>query len=120
MVADGLCRSLVRRNLEGHELVTSEHLLGELRRTMERKFGVRASTLPFVRAYAARAKVVRTKTLERPASRDPDDDHVLATAVAARADAILTGDEDLLVLGNYEGTRILSPRQWLEGRLKMG
>jgi predicted nucleic acid-binding protein len=39
---------------------------------------------------------------------------VLATAVAGRADVILTGDDDLLVLGEYQGIRILSPRQFVE------
>jgi predicted nucleic acid-binding protein len=46
--------------------------------------------------------------------RDRDDDNVLATAVAGQADIILTGDDDLLVLGEYNGIRILSPRQFVE------
>ena len=46
--------------------------------------------------------------------RDPDDDMVLATAIAAQADLILTGDEDLLVLAEHGGIRILSPRQFVE------
>lgn len=48
------------------------------------------------------------------ASRDPYDDHVLACAVEARADVIVTGDNDLLTLGTFEGIRILTPRQFLE------
>jgi uncharacterized protein len=46
--------------------------------------------------------------------RDETDDVVLATAVAAEADAIVTGDQDLLVLGSYEGIDIVSPRSFLE------
>ena len=46
--------------------------------------------------------------------RDPDDDVVLACAVSARADYIVSGDKDLLVLNEFEGTPILSVAQTLE------
>jgi predicted nucleic acid-binding protein len=46
--------------------------------------------------------------------RDRDDDKVLETAVAGQADIILTGDRDLLILGEHNGIRILSPRQFVE------
>ncbi len=43
-----------------------------------------------------------------PSSRDPDDDHVLACALAAQADLIVSGDRDLLTLREYQGMPILS------------
>jgi predicted nucleic acid-binding protein len=49
-----------------------------------------------------------------PTSRDPDDDHVLAAAVAAHADAIVSGDKDLLVLGTFQGILILSPTEFIQ------
>lgn len=52
--------------------------------------------------------------LEKAVCRDPDDDLVLATAVAADANLIVTGDDDLLVLGAYEGIAVVSPRRLLE------
>lgn len=48
------------------------------------------------------------------ASRDPNDDHVLACAVEAKADFVVSGDNDLLTLGAFEGIRIVSPREFLE------
>ena len=45
--------------------------------------------------------------------RDPDDDHVIAAAVATKADAIVTGDKDLLVLGRYQDILIHSPKDFL-------
>jgi predicted nucleic acid-binding protein len=39
---------------------------------------------------------------------------VLATALAGKADVIVTGDEDLLVLKKFGGIRIVSPRQFLK------
>ena len=46
--------------------------------------------------------------------RDPDDLHVLVGAVGADADAIVTGDDDLLSLKIFEGIPILTVRQALE------
>jgi predicted nucleic acid-binding protein len=63
--------------------------------------------------------MVKPARLPKRVCRDPDDDEVLATALAARADIILTGDNDLLVLKTHEGIRILSPRQfveWMDGQ----
>ena len=40
--------------------------------------------------------------------RDPDDLHVLACAVAAQADVIVTGDKDLLTMVSFEGIPILT------------
>lgn len=47
------------------------------------------------------------------ASRDPDDDKVLETALAGQADCIVTGDGDLLALDPFEGVRILTAQGFL-------
>ncbi|CAH1090963.1 putative toxin-antitoxin system toxin component, PIN family [Candidatus Nitrotoga sp. 1052] len=44
-------------------------------------------------------------------SRDPDDDAVLACALAAQADFIVSGDADLLVLKQFQEIRIVTPDQ---------
>jgi predicted nucleic acid-binding protein len=46
--------------------------------------------------------------------RDPADDVVLAAAVEGRADNIVTGDDDLLVLGDFEGIAIVTHRSFLD------
>jgi putative PIN family toxin of toxin-antitoxin system len=48
------------------------------------------------------------------ASRDVDDDEFLALAVTGQADAIISGDRDLLDLVSYEGIPILTPAQFLQ------
>ena len=48
------------------------------------------------------------------ACRDPNDDKVLSLAVSGKADFIITGDNDLLVLHPFHGISIVTPRQFLE------
>jgi putative PIN family toxin of toxin-antitoxin system len=51
--------------------------------------------------------------LPQPVCRDPDDDHVLACALTAAADLIVSGDRDLLDLGAFGAIRILKPSEAL-------
>ena len=48
-----------------------------------------------------------------PVCRDPNDDHVIATAVAVNAEVIVTGDKDLLALSRYQSIRVLIARTFL-------
>jgi predicted nucleic acid-binding protein len=43
-----------------------------------------------------------------------EDDLILATAVSAKADYLVTGDSKLQQVGTYQGVAILSPRRFLE------
>jgi putative PIN family toxin of toxin-antitoxin system len=114
VVAEGLCRDIVRRRIKAHTLITSQPLLDELADTLRAKFSVEPGDLPLLAAYRDRAEVVQPAALSAPVCRDPDDDVVLATALAGMAQVIVSGDADLLTLSAYEGIRILSPRQFAE------
>ena len=47
------------------------------------------------------------------ACRDPDDDMVLETAIVGQANAIVTGDQDLLALHPFHGIPIIAPAGFL-------
>ncbi len=59
----------------------------------------------------------QAEIVEAPAipavSRDAKDDKFLATALAAGAEYLVTEDEDLLVIGEYEGVRIVDAATFL-------
>lgn len=59
-----------------------------------------------------RAEVVGLAEIP-PVSRDPADDKFLATAVAARADYLVTEDDDLLVLSEHHGVEIVTCQEFL-------
>jgi putative PIN family toxin of toxin-antitoxin system len=44
---------------------------------------------------------------------DPDDDKYVVAALEGRADFLVSGDEHLLALREYEGVRIVTPRAFL-------
>jgi hypothetical protein len=52
------------------------------------------------------AEVIEPPPLPQPVCRDPDDDQVLALAIAAKVELIVSGDNDLLSLGSFEGINI--------------
>lgn len=100
-------------------MVISEDLIAELARTISRtKFQTalaRSGTDPQQMLAEIRrlAEMIDPTPLPAPISRDPDDDNVLALAVAAQVDCIVSGDDDLLVLGAYVGIPIITPAQAL-------
>jgi putative PIN family toxin of toxin-antitoxin system len=96
-------------------LSTSVAMLAELAEVIARpKFAERIRTAglsaaALVQDYARLAEIVEPRSLAEPMSRDADDDIVLATALAAQADLIVSGDRDLLDLGTFRGVRIVTP-----------
>lgn len=66
------------------------------------------------RFRAACHEAVPARIIPPAELRDPDDVHVLACAVTAEADAIVTGDKDLLALKTFAGIPILKVREALE------
>jgi uncharacterized protein len=62
----------------------------------------------------ALAAIVVTPTETVTISRDPDDDRLIAAALEADADVIVSGDQALLTLGRIGHIQILTPREFLE------
>lgn len=95
-------------------LIASRMLLEEFGRTLRKPDLTarldRAGTTPaaVMQRFLASVVVVDAPPLPAPVCHDPDDDAILALAVAARAETIVNGDKDLLVLGSYADIPILS------------
>ena len=98
-------------------LSTSAALLAELAEVLQRpKFAqrlARANVTPhtLVFGYATLARLVVPAPIAPVIEADPDDDAVLACAVAAHAEVIVSGDSNLLVLESYEGISIITAAQ---------
>lgn len=80
---------------------------------LKRVDGGIASVRRFQREVLASAQIVEPHRRVH-AARDPADDKFLEAAIAGDARYIITGDQDLLVLGSFEGVSIVTPAQFLE------
>ena len=117
--AHGLSADLFRLVMTEHQILTGEVNLEEFRRVLGRRFRVPASEVaraePELREQTIIPKPRETLALE---IRDDDDAWVLTSAVVGEADALVTGDKDLLDVAEAAPLPILSPRdcwQWLLG-----
>jgi uncharacterized protein len=102
-------------------LCVSPAVLAEFQDVVERhKFrkrleGTDRTAQELISLFRAAAVVVEDRAIPFPCNlRDPDDVHVLACAVVAGADAIVTGDDDLLSMKIFEGIPVVTVRQALE------
>ena len=101
------------------ELFTSRTLLDELAATLAKKklakpvLATRLTADQMLQNYRRLVTRVTARQLDQPISRDADDDAVLACALAAGANLIVSGDDDLLVLKHFQGIPIATPAQAL-------
>ena len=93
----------------------STPMLDELREALARpKFAARfdqlaSSPSEVMAAVAGLVTLVAESRIEPVIRRDPDDDKVLACAVSADADFVISGDRHLLELLSYRGIRVVTP-----------
>jgi len=112
VLSNGKCADVVRHCMAKNILTTSLPLMDELREKLEKKFKLPGVAERTVNALQRDCRVVEPAPLPIPVCRDPDDDVVLATAVAGSCDLIVTGDRDLLVLKSYQGIEIVTPGEF--------
>lgn len=100
---------------------TSSFLLQELSEVLSRpKFYQRIQTVieetpeSLVNNYRNLVKIVEIYQVEKIVINDPDDDQVLACAISANADYIISGDRDLLTLKLYQNIPIVTAREFMK------
>jgi len=109
-IAHGVCTDVFEHCVRRHVLVTSQAMLGEFRRVMVNSFHYSPRQIQqATQLLRSRAVLVTSANLETRICRDPDDDVVLATAIAGDAACIITGDQDLLVIQHFRGVAIVRP-----------
>ena len=112
---DGLLVEIWRHARKGtYELFVSLHIISEVARVLREDFGweerrLRARIKRLVRV----GKIVTYTTLPDVIREDPNDNHILACALAGKANLIVSRDLDLLRLKQYEAIGIMSPIDFL-------
>jgi predicted nucleic acid-binding protein len=106
----GLCADLLELVVEDHQLQTGEVVISELREVLRKKFHARADAISraqsFLRDYHVEPLPQKLLDLQL---KDRSDLLVVASALNACAEILVTGDGEILRL-KTERLRILSPR----------
>jgi uncharacterized protein len=111
----GLCADVLREILSSHQIVVSAPLLGEFRRILLDKFRVpKAVVEEAVQVFGRDATVGRSVPLPDLFIQDEADRVILETALGGQAELFVTGDKELLKLGQIGAMRIVSPREFWE------
>jgi predicted nucleic acid-binding protein len=99
--------------LAGDHLVLSEHIFQELTRHGTGELnGSPEKVDGSVHELRRCCEMVIPASVSLEAFEYPHDIPVLGTAVAGRADLLVTGDRQLLALGRFESIPIVSPREF--------
>lgn len=121
LISHGVCSELVEHCAINHVVILSPFILDELKYGLERKFGYSATeSESVVRVLTDRFTMVSPEPLPAAICRDPDDDGIIATAIAGNCLCVVTGDQDLLDLKRTGGIDMVAPsRFWsYEGEVR--
>lgn len=89
-------------------LISSPAIIKELASILRQTFAWQeAAVQGTLRLTVRKAEVVNPTSIPDAVPHDPDDNHIIACALAGHADLIVTGDKDLLQLKEYRGIPIV-------------
>jgi putative PIN family toxin of toxin-antitoxin system len=112
----GKPRQLLQLAIDGVvHVAISDAIMQEVLRVMREKFHATPEDLQEAQAIIADCteRVVPTEALD-VVKDDPDDNRIVECAVASRSDCIVTGDNDLLRLGEYGGIKMIRVNDFLQ------
>ena len=112
----GRAEAALLRIIEEHDqLLLSKPILDELLGVLARKFSRDAEELARTALLLSELALTVRPRQKLHVVKDEPDNRVLECALAGRADAIVTGDKELLALGEFRGVRVISLRDYLGG-----
>ena len=112
-VTHGACNELFVHCMTSHHVYTSDFALNELSRTLAKKFKYPPDEIEQTKKIILSGAMIASEApLTHAVSKDKDDDHIIAAAIKADVDCIISGDRDLLTLKKAHGIPIISPRDF--------
>jgi len=116
---DGVPNKILRLAGPNYQLFICQEIMEETKEVLLRPRIRRRIPLPedsinaFLSAIQSVAAVIEDLPSIHVIDDDPDDNIILACAIKADADYLVSGDIHLKQLGRYEGIRIVSPSEFL-------
>jgi putative PIN family toxin of toxin-antitoxin system len=119
--ARGLSNSVFELCLDKFEVIIGGYIINEISKKLTEKIKIPKERvneiIDFLRVYCT---IADYKSFKKSICRDKKDDEIIALAKCSNSKYIVTGDKDLLVLINFEGIKIINPRQLWEITKDMG
>ena len=113
LTSDGQCRRGWRAARGGCQVFASPQVLGELEAKLRLKFGFSARHARLLTHFVQRQTTPVEPALPLPTvCRDGADNGILAAALAGRCELLVTGDQDLLVLKDFQGMHLVTPAEF--------
>jgi putative PIN family toxin of toxin-antitoxin system len=114
-ITEGICsKLLVRGRKRQFHLIACPIILREFEHVLIHKFSAtrnEARDALKIISEATHSLIHPSQTVQG-VCRDPDDDAILACALEAEVDYLVTGDADLLELKTFKGIHIVTPRDF--------
>jgi uncharacterized protein len=115
VAARGLCEATMELCLESHHLILSEGILRDIEEKLREKLKVSEQVIAsYLALLRKNARILEPEQIETNACRDADDLMILGLVRPGGAEVIVTGDKDLLVIREFKGARIRTPREFWE------
>ena len=111
----GVCHLMLESCITEHNVFISDFIFGEVKEKLIKKIKLPPETVDEIISYLGeQAIVTNPKNLVSDICRDPDDDNIISLGLAAKAEYIVTGDRDLLDIGQYASLHMVSPKEFSE------
>ena len=114
-LTEGLCSGLlIRARKQAFNLVLCGDIIREFEGILMKKFKLTSIDISEISTIVSEAasEILHKLGPIPNICRDPNDDMIIACAIDAAADYIVTGDEDLLILKRYKDIVIINPRNF--------
>jgi putative PIN family toxin of toxin-antitoxin system len=114
-LTEGVCSGLlIRARKQAFNLVLCDDIIREFEGILIKKFKLTSTDISEISAIVSEAasEILHKLGPIPNICRDPNDDMIIACAIDAAADYIVTGDEDLLILKRYKDIAIINPRNF--------
>jgi len=114
-LTEGLCSGLlIRVRKQAFNLVLCDDIIREFEGILMKKFKLTSIDISEISTIVSEAasEILHKLGPIPNICRDPNDDMIIACAIDAAADYIVTGDEDLLILKRYKDIVIINPRNF--------
>ena len=113
-LTEGLCSVLLTRaRRKEFYLFVCPQILKEFEKVLSEKIKAPQELVEkALKIILEASELIHPTTSLQGVCRDKNDDRILACALSAQADYLVTGDKDLLEINRFEGIKIISPREF--------